>query len=495
MPFHRPNGRARPILGLAAAVLLSSALTGCELLGLGGNEVDAVAVETHEEYGPCWPTYGDEVRAASMSADGSRVLYLSGERPGNLPDEASWRDADRAVYVRDNATGDTRYIAQSWDPIDKLPVWATDDPARSFQTEPLELPEDLADLEMARTSERFVLAVKQSTVGSGFSKLYTGMVPAAGARTLLLPDSGLSIVPVNDNRATEGIRLFTLSDDGSKLAVIAGVLGEVRVYDFDAQQLITYTIDADGDVEVGHDLPPAATGIDTSRVPAVATAGAMRLTWSPGADRLAIARDAGVGESGLAILDVATGGLTALRDFPSSTLPDIVWAADGNSLFVMTTQIAPPSIFGETALRRIASAEGGEELFAGGRISRPPGYRTEPSNFAGFGDDEHFVFTWEGALWRLDTPGGDTSKASYIQVTPAEMPVMYRMPSVSPTASEVLFIVNDRFGRHIGRRLHALEDRCPLVATPEDQPVDTAREDAAPGGAAPADAAATPPSP
>jgi hypothetical protein len=312
-------------------------------------------------------------------------------------------------------------------------------------------------------------------------------VPAEDGASLRPDDGGLIVVPINDYAAQEGVQQFRLNADGSKLAAIVGVRGEVRVYEFEGEneRLLVYSRADDGSTTVSNALPPvdSLTG-HAAHNPAVASSGAIKVEWSPDGNRLALARTEGVGRSSLSILDVASGAITPVRTFDNATLPQVAWASDGASLFVMTTQLVGARLFGDTEIRRLAAEEGGREIGPGGLLPRDLGYDTEPANLVALVPDESFVFTWEDALWRLDVPGGDASQATYIPLTPENeaMTIAYRRPSTAMGTDMTVFTFNDRYGSHLGVREASSQDTCP-----ED--VVTPAEGEAPEGEAQADEA------
>lgn len=458
-----PSGRFRALVAVLSVVFMAAAITGCNT---GSQATPVAPIVAQEEDAACWPTYGSEVEAAAISADGNRVLFLSGQKPAKWPDDRGWSSSDKALYVLDfTATGSQqRYIAISWDAIDQIDQYAT---ARANTPErPVKLEEDMVDLWLSKTGDRFVVAVARKGVGGRYAKLYSGTVPAGGFHELR-PGEGLEQVLVNNYAATEGIRTAALSDDGSMVAAVVGSRGEVRVYDLDSQQPTVYALNEGGETVVEHELPPPPVDLDSAPNPAIAGSGTMLLTWSPGGDRLALARDEDVpGQKSLSIIDVATGKVALVRRFDSSTVPHVAWAADGQSLFVMNTLLEPGQIFGDTEIRRLAAEEDGREVSDGGALERPRGYRTEPAYLTGFGDDDHFLFVWETGLYRLNTPAGDPSKASYIQLTPDDYDVLYSRPTVSSGQQRAVFVAHEGSRLFVGERTEVLADECPYVVVP-----------------------------
>jgi len=469
MAVVRPTRRFPALLFILAAVFVITALTGCDVLDRLGDdkgEINSVAV-TSVNHGLCSPIYGSRVDAAAISGDGSRVMYVTRRQPANWPDDRGWRSTDRALMVRDiPAVGDAtvRYIAVTW-PGEDIGAYATAEPDGG-QVKPRSMPETMVDLRLAKDGERFVVGVVREGVVGQYAKLYSGTVPATGSAELE-PENGLSLIPINDYKGTEGINYFVMSDDGSKLAAAVGDLGEVRIYDLDSQELTVYTRGEEGETIVEHTLPRAPTNLTDTRVPAVASKGTIHLALSPSGDRLTIAHDEDVpGQTALTQLDIASGELVLVRRFVNSTVPHVVWASDGQSLFVLNTPLVPGTIFGDTEIRRLAAAKDGREVSPGGKLPRSLGYRTEPAFLTGFGDDEHFIFVWEQSLWRLTAPGGNPAKASYIQLTRPTMEVRYLPPSVSVSSERAVFVVEDLTGTHVGERTDIFDDACPRLATP-----------------------------
>ncbi len=450
------------VVPLAAVVLLSTA--GCDRLRRSPAPGEVTQAQQIVDYGPCLPMFGRSVLSAAMDGEGGKALVISGQRPDFI-DEAAWRADDRALYLMEfpaEGSPTMRAIARSWRAVDEIPPYAT--PSDESTRPPVPIPENMLEVQLDESGTRFVLGVARAGVYGRFAKLYAGTVPT-GTVQLLSPDNGLAVIPMNDYQGTEGVISYSLSADGSKVAAVVGSQGEIRIYDLVASQLTVYDLGADGKTVVRHDLPPAMTSIEQERRPAVASNGTTYLAWSPQSDRLAVSMDLGVANTSLAILDIANGELSVVQRFQNRTVPHAAWAADGQSLFVMVTRLSGPQIFGDTEIRRLAAVENGRHVAQGGVLSRPLGYRGEPGALVSFGDDEHFLFVWDGSLYRLDVPGGVPAQATYLPLTPPAMRVHYLKPSVALSRELILFVAADDFSTRLAQRSFALHDDCPVTAT------------------------------
>jgi cell division septation protein DedD len=475
--------------GLAVSVLTTLLITplvaGCDLLGGPEEPPEEVEQEEVGSFGPCLPSFASEVSAASMNRAGNRALYLTAERPPTLPEEASWGSDDRAIMVMDGVAGGQggtpaaeggtggmtiRSIALTWDPTEEIPPFPTTAYAAE-EAEPYPLPEQMVDLQLAAEGNRFIVAVVRDGVAGTLSKLYSGMVPESGSAQLQ-PGEGLALVPLNRYDATQGLQSYALSGDGSRVAAVVGTApGEVRVYDLQEERVYVYTLGEGGQVEVQHELPPVVTSIEEPRQPAVASNGVIRLSWAPTHDRLAIAADLDVGDAGLYILDVKSGEVELVHRFSNSTAPWVAWSQDGESLLAMNSPLSGPVVFGNTELRRLQAVENGREIGSGVTLDRPLGWKTVPAYLTPLGDDQHYVFNWEGRLFRLDTPGTDLSQTSFqaLTVDPPAMTV-FGQPSVSGLADTALFLVTSGRTTAVGARTHVSAEACPEVPVATGEP-------------------------
>ena len=479
----RPCRGARWLLAASLLVLAAITASACDAVpgfsnGSGEVRQEATPVADH---GPCLPTYGSRVEAVSMSSNGTRIAYLSAERPSALPDGASWLRNDRAVHLLEQlgaASTGTRLLVIPWPSRDNdvIPVYPTDDPRDPAPPQASQLREQLVWLAIAHSGDRLLLGVERTGVKGGMAKLYSGLIPEGTDQ--LQPDGGLTVVPINDFRGTEGVRNVALSPDGSKLAGVVGPQGELRVFDFAEDRLYVYSTAEDGSVDVTHDLPPAASTLDLVRSAAFAHPGMLRLSWAPDSRRLAVSRNESVGVAGLWILDVESGEATLVRTFSNTTVPHTVWSADGASLFVMSTRLFQGNSFGDSELRRIEAKGDGRDVGDRWELKQVPGSRTAPADLVGYGDDSNFVFTWEEQAWLLEVPASGSGDAVYGPLTLS--PPLMRVPSgnvsVSAAQDRVAFLVRDGAGTHVGIRLAATQATCPEGGAPPQGPAPADQE-------------------
>ncbi len=464
MPNQVDSRRRRWSIVVVAALVVLTSTAGCDRLRRTASPGEVTQAQQVVDYGPCLPMYSRAVLSAAMDREGTKVLFVSGQRPDFI-DEAAWGADDRALYLMEfpaDGAPTLRAIARSWQATDEIPAYAT--PSDEYTRSPVPIPENMLDVQLDESGTRFVLGVTRGGVYGRYAKLYTGTVPTEAGR-LLSPEDGLTVIPINDYQGTEGVTSFTISPDGSKVAAVVGSQGEIRIYDLVASQLTVYDRGADGKTVVRHDLPPAMTSIDQQRRPAVASNGTLYLRWAPQADRLAVSMDLGIANTSLAILNIATGEMSVVARFQDRTVPHVAWASDGQSLFVMVTRLSGPQTFGDTEIRRLAATENGRHVAQGGVLSRPLGYRGEPGALVSFGDDEHFVFVWDAALYRLDMPGGVPAQATYVPLTPSLFRVQYVHPSLAFSKERVIFVASDDFSSRLAERSYALHDDCPITAT------------------------------
>lgn len=480
MPAFRVLGRARTLVVIVAA-LAAPLAAGCSLFEDEAPPTETL-VKSQGTYGACLPWYGLGVYSASMDAQGHRIMYLTDQKPLTIPEEQVWQSGtDRAVVVQDKQADGTykeRHILTTWDPVDSIPLYSTAVPG-SEPDEGSGIPEDMVDLQMDQQGSRFVVAVTMKTVRSAIAKLYTGSVPELGT-TLGLDDKTVTQVPINDPANTEGVVSFAISPDGSKLAAIVGIQGELRVFDFSAQDngLLVYERGKDGKAVISHDMPPVALSINQHRVPLVANRGLINIVWSPDSTRLAIVQDDNtleVGRKTLDIMTVADGALTRVRTFSNTTAPRVSWAADGNSLFVMNTPLigaggaTSDSIFTDTELRRVAAEKNGKDIGGGAKLERHLGVRGEPVHLVNMGDDATFLTIWDGQAVRIHAPEGDLTKLTTLPIGP-NRDLATVLPSIlfgSQAADMALYMTSDSSGNHVALQTAVSEDECPALATAE----------------------------
>jgi hypothetical protein len=447
------DGRAIRVRGITVIAMALSALTlsGCDLRP-NADESEPVAEEVGVHHGLCWPVFDSDVISTSMNQNGT-VLYIAESEPRGWPDDRGWGSGDRALNALKMPERQQRYIARTWDAVEHfVPFVPTPLPGTVEAPEGEPITEHMREVEIAPNADRFVVGVALLDRLQVTAKLYSGEVPPSGSHELA-PEDGLAPVPVNNFGAGEYVRMFRVSPDGSKVATIVGVGGELRIFDFLANQLMRYEIQS-GRTVVINDMP---TGEPYEA--AVATAGTLFMSWSPDSTRLALARRASAGNASVSVFDVATGELTHVLGLSNVTAPHVAWSSDGGSLFVLYTPIDSAGIFGDSQFVRVAAEQDGGELGAAA-MPRPPFFRTEPANLVNFGNDEHFLFTWEGGLWRLDAPGGQPAQAEFQKVTPDSLQVIYNRPAVSLDNDLAAFLAGDRGGQHAGFATH-LTEACP----------------------------------
>jgi hypothetical protein len=476
-------------VALCGIALVAFALSGCNR-DQGPGEVKAPSDEGL--FGACFSTIQPGALGVGMDAAGQVMTYLTTSRPTTVKDDQWLRD-DRAMVMVDLATTPIQYrhFLLPWAAPDEFPVMATTKPGAKSTARPYQLVEQMITMQQAEKGGRFAVGVRRQGVEGLIAKVYSGIVPTFASNDVLALEHGLELVPVNDYVNTEGIRSFDLSPDGSKLAAVVGNQGEVRVYDFTTNQLSVYTLGPTNKVVVSNELPKlSSVSLDAQRRPAVANQGSMNVTWSPQGDRLAIATDLPVNDSALAIMNPADGKLTPVRRFKESTVPQVAWAADGQSLYIMTTDLENGPVFGNTAIRHIAAAEGGKDLAKGGQLLQPQGFTSEPANLVNFGDDGHFLFTWQGGLWRLALTGDDLTTAKAEKVSPPDAVVPYTRPVVSQAIDKAAFIAGSGSSQYVTLRDEVSSNSCAAGTAGEALPTPTPAPEGT-AGTAPAATSAT----
>jgi len=462
MKVRHPAGPERaPVAVTFSFLFIGLATAACGYLpslgggGANGQDEGPTAVEAAVIHGPCWPTYESAVRSVSMNRDGTAV-FIADRKPEQWPEDQAWNRSWRSLNVFDLGTTSTRFLGRTWEAQAHLPLAATPQPRATAMTG-LALAEQLESVKIARSGLGFVVAVSQEGLRGGYASIYNGQVPASG-NVVLEPGAGLTRLPINIASAVELIREFSLSPEGSRVAAVVGTLGEIRVYDIPGDEVPVYSLGADGETVVSHELPDP---LDRGREPAIATLGVVHLTWSPDGRRLALSRAESSGKASLALLEVDTGELVGVASFMNSTAPHIAWSPDGESLVLMHTPITAGGLFGNTQFIRLMAEQDGAEL-SSGEIVRPVGYRTEPANLVAVEGLDRFIFNWEHGLWQLTATDGDLAGARVWRVTRDAMTVPYVMPAVAPSLDAAVFLVQDDAGFHIGVRKDLASETCTL---------------------------------
>jgi hypothetical protein len=359
-------------------------------------------------------------------------------------------------------------------------------------------------VEISDQQERLVVAVSREDSGETLTGLYHGSIPADVLSTKLSPgeegEGSLTPVTVNSQRFSEPIQQWSLSPDGSRVAAEVGTDGELRVYDFGSNTLQHFTLGEDNEIVMGEGLPlayatdgegnqllvggqPQALGIDPNHRPAVLVTGA-KMTWSPDGQRLALARNVGVGSAIVDVLNVVDGTMTRVKRFDASdvrddsdgrtyrvtwSMPQLAWSAEADSLYMMLTPVGGPELFYDTQFWEINADSGDSESGYYQEIRRLENWKTEPANLVNIGQDESFVFTWEDHLYRGDAPGGVAEQlGSPVQLTsfPDGVQVLYETPIYTSAQDAVLFRISDRGTLRVGERTSASASECPADAAP-----------------------------
>ena len=473
-------------LFLLGAAFIALGIAGC------GPEEDLGKIELEGpatgSFAACLPWYENDVESVAVSGNGDTWLYLTDRRPTSLPDDASWRSDDLALFVRDRTTNESRYIATSWDSDDEISAYATADLNDQQSIKSEALPETMREVAISDDGKSFIVSVDQAGVDSGRAKLYAGAIPVADASgTSLKPGEGLTEVPINNHVATEGIGDFSYSPDGEKVAAVVGSGSEFRVFDLSTDTIFAYDLGDENEIVVKNEMPEAATSIKVSRQPAirVSTGG---LIWSNDSSKIAFARPEGVGTMSLYILDYASGDLEFVRSFDNSTIPQIAWSIDNQSLFLMSTNLSTYQPYGDTEFRRVEATANGSDIGSGVAIQRSQAeflnWTTEPANLVNV-DDDTLLFTWEGRLYRLKTAGGDMAGAEFVPLTVYHLieglvddnvAVDYERPFASAERDSVVFMVQDGSRTKIGERTEATAESCSEIVPLEE----TDSEEAAP---------------
>lgn len=478
----RPRARMFPFV--VAALAASAATTaGCDALPfLGEEEVTTAEVEQLSgSFGPCAPWFDRGVLDLASSADGSRLVYVASRRPEALPEDA-WRSGSRAVFVRDvdaQGAASTRYIATTWSPLDEIKAYATADRSEGQRDDAIPLAEQIEEVSLSGDGTRIVIGASREGFAGGLAKLYAGTVPNDTTSTLAPPDSGLTIVPINAYTRGEAIGRFAVSPDGTKVAAALGQRGELRVYDLAANTPIVYSLGDDNEVEVSSELPPVATSIDVARRAAFLT-GASALHWSPDSTRIAFARTVPVSTSYVQVVDVATGELSTVTSMVGFTAPQLAWAADGASLFVMTTRLSGSEAFGNTEVSRWAAQDEGDVVMPAVTLSRKANWRNEPNHLVALGNDRQFAFhistsdsrgRADNRLIRLDLPAEGGTDVALLELSGYQdgVSIPAQHAHYAPSSESLAFLVQSGGAVHVGQRTYVLADRCPEAATAEPE--------------------------
>lgn len=466
----RPRARMIPF-AVAALAALAATTSGCNVLSVFQEE-EVTTQEVEElsgSIGPCAPWFDRGVLDLAASADGSRLAYVASRRPEALPEDA-WRANSRAVFVRDvdaSGVGSTRYIATTWSPIDQIKAYSTEDPTSGRDDPDIPLAEQIEEVALSGDGSRIAIGASREGFSGGLAKLYVGTVPDDTTSTLSPPDNGLTIVPINAYTRGESIGRFAISPDGTKVAAALGHRGELRVYDLDANAPIVYSLGEENEVVVESELPPVSTSIEVARRAAFLT-GASALHWSPDSTRVAFARTVPVATSYVQIVDVATGELSTVTEMVGHTTPQLAWATDGASLFVMSTRLSDSEPFGNTEITRFAAEDEADVLVPTVTLARKAFWRNEPNHLVGLGNDRQFVFNVNSDLIRLDLPGEGIPDVAMLELAGyqkgASIPAQH--VHFAPATESVAYILQSGGATHVGMRTHALQNACPEAATP-----------------------------
>jgi len=479
----RPRARMFPF-AMTALAALAATTSGCNVLSVfQEEEVTTQEVEQLSgSIGPCAPWYDRGVLDLAASADGSRLAYVASRRPEALPEDA-WRANSRAVFVRDidaQGSGSTRYVATTWSPLDEIKAYSTADPDSGRDDATIPLAEQIEEVALSGDGTRIVIGASRESFSGGLAKLYVGTVPDDTTSTLSPPDNGLTIVPINAYTRGESIGRFAISPDGTKIAAALGHRGELRVYDLAANAPIVYSLGEENEVVVESELPPVSTSIDVARRGAFLT-GSSALHWSPDSTRVAFARTVPVATSYVQIVDVASGELSTVTELVGHTAPQIAWATDGASLFVMSTFLGDAEAFGNTVVTRYAAEDDAEVLMDAVTLTRKPNWRNEPNHLVGLGNDRQFVFNVNNQLVRLDLPGEGSPSVAMLDFAGYQPGA--RIPAQSayyaPATESLAYLLQAGGATHVALRTHALQDQCPEAATSATTSEDGAGQDEA----------------
>jgi hypothetical protein len=120
----------------------------------------------------------------------------------------------------------------------------------------------------------------------------------------------------------------------------------------------------------------------------------------------------------------------------------------------------------DSQFERLEAAQDGKRL-GFSPMQRPDYFRSEPANLENDGSDEHFVFTWENALYRIDTPGGDP-EGQFQQITPDSLQIAYRRPYADAKNDRAVFLASDTSGQHVTARTFFTAEQCPSASSQQE---------------------------
>ena len=229
MAFARAARRARTLFVACSMLAMAAGTAGCDTVQnwFGDDEPQDVELESIStvSFGGCIRAFGSDVFDVDASADGTVAVYISGQKPPNLPEGAGWRGDDRALYIRwtdSNGAQRYNYLARSWEVDDAGGVIAAYSTPRPGQTgmQGFSPRETMREVQISDKQERLVIAVSREDSGETLTGLYHGAIPADVLNTKLSPgeegEGSLSPVAVNSQRFSEPIQQWSLSPTGDR---------------------------------------------------------------------------------------------------------------------------------------------------------------------------------------------------------------------------------------------------------------------------------------